>query len=205
MKAKAVLSYFMKDLTSKLSDEDIAAFLNQSDDESVGEEERALQNAFNILCNDNESEESDEELEETAPPDEQRVDNDIEEVVLQTEVSAIDRRVEQRWLHKNMPEVQVVQESLNEGVEVLEKSILEAFLQYLDISFWNDTAFQTNLYSCQQNNLQNINTSEVELLHLTGIHVIMSCLKYPQLKMYWSKNLGLKLISNCMTRNRFSF
>ncbi|KAG5868723.1 hypothetical protein JTB14_001056 [Gonioctena quinquepunctata] len=47
------------------------------------------------------------------------------------------------------------------------------------------------------------NLSLEELRKFLGISILMSCLKFPQIKMYWASLTRVSKISNSMTRKRF--
>ncbi|GBL81298.1 hypothetical protein AVEN_143616-1 [Araneus ventricosus] len=48
-----------------------------------------------------------------------------------------------------------------------------------------------------------MNTNAKEIIRLVGLHVWMGTLKFPQAKLYWSRNLSLECFSEAMTRDRF--
>lgn len=81
--------------------------------------------------------------------------------------------------------------------------VKESFFEYLPNSFWENTAEMSNLYSVQTRDLKSINTSKQELIVFTGIEIIMGCLRLPQAKLYWSRDINISNISNHMTRNRY--
>jgi hypothetical protein len=59
------------------------------------------------------------------------------------------------------------------------KVILEAFLEYSGIDFWALVAEQINLKSVQ-GTLHSLKTTAAEILHFTGIELVMGTLKLPQ-------------------------
>nr|CAH7713910.1 unnamed protein product [Callosobruchus chinensis] len=63
--------------------------------------------------------------------------------------------------------------------------------------------FQSNLYSVQKN--KHLNLTEKELLKFIGINFFMSYHQLPNWKHYWSRSpdLGLPIVTNAMSRNRF--
>lgn len=80
---------------------------------------------------------------------------------------------------------------------------LFAFLQYLDLPFWEELAHQTNFYSVQTRDHRSVKTNSKEMLHLAGVQILMGTLSIPQAKLYWNKFLGVPLIQSCLTKNRF--
>ncbi|GBO03125.1 hypothetical protein AVEN_154045-1 [Araneus ventricosus] len=81
-------------------------------------------------------------------------------------------------------------------------SPLASFFEYLSEEFFEEVAAQTNLYSVQQS-LKSVNTNAKEIIRLVGLQVWMGKLKFPQAKLYWSRNLSLECFSEAMTRDRF--
>lgn len=81
---------------------------------------------------------------------------------------------------------------------------LEAFFEYLNLEFWHEVAEQTNLYSVQsRDSHRSVNVTSSDVIHLTGIQVLMGSLKLPQARMYWSRDFDFPLIRNSMSRDRF--
>lgn len=50
---------------------------------------------------------------------------------------------------------------------------------------------------------KSMNLTVAEVRKFFGISVLMSCLKYPQIKMYWAKMTKVSAITNSMTRDRY--
>ena len=73
---------------------------------------------------------------------------------------------------------------------------------YLDDSDFTNICNCTNIryFSEKQKNL-NLTVDETKTFF--GISVLMSCLKYPQIKMYWAKMTKVLSISSAMTRDRY--
>lgn len=84
-----------------------------------------------------------------------------------------------------------------------EKEPIHKFFEYLPLQFWEEFAEQTNLYSTQQRDLRSVKTTANELLKFVGLSVAMGTLKYPQTRMYWSRNFGQPLFTDTMNRDRF--
>lgn len=77
------------------------------------------------------------------------------------------------------------------------------FLQYFENDFFEIVAFNTNLYTVQNNNTNFKPTNKHEIQTLIAIHLIMGCLKFPRIHMYWEEKFRVPLISNSMSRDRF--
>ncbi|CAL1264790.1 unnamed protein product [Larinioides sclopetarius] len=73
------------------------------------------------------------------------------------------------------------------------------FFEYFNLEFWEELSVQTNLYSAQQLNHKSVKTNAHEI----GLFIAMGSLKYNQVRMYWSRELGLPYFVNAMTRDRF--
>lgn len=50
---------------------------------------------------------------------------------------------------------------------------------------------------------KNLNTSAIEIKRFFGITVLMSCVGYPRIKMYWNKSLQVPAIATTMNRDRY--
>lgn len=76
------------------------------------------------------------------------------------------------------------------------------FLEFFD-DFLDHLVFQTNLYGTQRN--KTLNVKRREMLNFIGINFFMGYHKLLSWKNYWSNasDLGVQLISNTMSRNRF--
>lgn len=61
----------------------------------------------------------------------------------------------------------------------------------------------TNMYAHQQNrNIKHASTNEIQILF--GLHIIIGCLnKFPRVRLYWEKVLGLRPFLDNMARDRF--
>ncbi|KAK7926059.1 hypothetical protein WMY93_008369 [Mugilogobius chulae] len=74
--------------------------------------------------------------------------------------------------------------------------------QYMDSELMKVIADCTNAMSLV-NTGTSLQTSVVELYHFFGAAILMSCVPYPQTKMYWSNGLQIPAISDTMSRDRF--
>ncbi|KAI4467853.1 transposase is4 [Holotrichia oblita] len=77
------------------------------------------------------------------------------------------------------------------------------FLQYFPDTLINKMVDMTNLFAVQ-NNIHNFPaTNNNEIKKLIGIHITMGNLHFPRVKLYWDAKLGISIISENMTGNRF--
>lgn len=53
------------------------------------------------------------------------------------------------------------------------------------------------------NSGRSLNTSVDEIYHFFGAAILMSCVPYPQTRMFWSDALRISAITDTMTRDRF--
>lgn len=93
---------------------------------------------------------------------------------------------------------------------------IDFFLQYFENDFFEIVAFNISLYTVQNNKTNFKPTNKYEIQTLIAIHLIMGCLKFPKffnfffkfrifpIRMYWEEKFRVPLISNSMSRNRFS-
>lgn len=58
------------------------------------------------------------------------------------------------------------------------------------------------MYSVVKNG-KSLEATSWELKQFFGMNLIMGCISYPRLTMYWQKCISLNLISDCMSRDRF--
>ena len=77
---------------------------------------------------------------------------------------------------------------------------LDYFSQYFNDDFFQMVADKTNIHFHQVNNSL-LNTTLEEIRSFVGITLLMSTLGYPRIRMYWSDNFKISLITNTMTRN----
>lgn len=83
-----------------------------------------------------------------------------------------------------------------------EWEIKEYTNMYFDDAVFENICNCTNIrYLQEKGKPMNLTVSEVKKFF--GISILMSCLKYPQLRMYWSHMTKVNIISNSMTRDRF--
>ncbi|XP_062849144.1 piggyBac transposable element-derived protein 3 [Trichomycterus rosablanca] len=74
--------------------------------------------------------------------------------------------------------------------------------QYMETELMKLLADCTNATSLA-NSGRYLNTSVDEMYHFFGAAIMMSCVPYPQTKMFWSNALRIPAISDTMTRDRF--
>uniref|UniRef100_A0A3Q3J6M7 PiggyBac transposable element-derived protein domain-containing protein n=1 Tax=Monopterus albus TaxID=43700 RepID=A0A3Q3J6M7_MONAL len=79
---------------------------------------------------------------------------------------------------------------------------LDYMEQYIDRELMNLIANCTNAMSLS-NSGSSLNTSVDEIYHFFGASIFMSCVSYPQLRMFWSSALRIPAISDKLKRDRF--
>ncbi|XP_026323631.1 piggyBac transposable element-derived protein 3-like [Hyposmocoma kahamanoa] len=147
----------------------------------------------------------DEDEPEYLPPEvNEPSSSESEEEPSQPQVSHEEVTSRQFWLSKEM---------ISRGPDITEDVLLSqgssksnclySFFEYLDLEFWKLVADQTNLYSAQTRDLRSVCTNHVEMFQFTGIQILMGTLKYPQARLYWSRELCVPLVKDTMTRDRF--
>lgn len=79
---------------------------------------------------------------------------------------------------------------------------MEYFKQYFPDNFFNEASQYTNMYAVSKTG-NSINTNASELKKFFGMNVLIGCLSYPRLRMYWSRQYSLSSVTDCISRNRF--
>ncbi|XP_049905131.1 zinc finger MYM-type protein 2 isoform X1 [Epinephelus moara] len=74
--------------------------------------------------------------------------------------------------------------------------------QYIDTDLMKHIAICTNAMSLSTSGGY-LNTSVDEIYHFFGATILMSCVPYPQMRMFWSNALRIPAISDKMRRDRF--
>lgn len=82
------------------------------------------------------------------------------------------------------------------------QNIYQYFLLFIDDVIIEQMANCTNLISVEVLG-RSINVSTKDMKIFLGISYIMSCLNYPQIRLYWSKNFSIPVIKKAMSRNRY--
>lgn len=78
------------------------------------------------------------------------------------------------------------------------------FSEYLSPEFFENVAHYTNIYSYQTESTSFKTVTEKEVEIVFAFHIMMGCLKFPRLSLFWSNSLGLPFFYQHMSRNRFS-
>lgn len=94
------------------------------------------------------------------------------------------------------------EEPADRSFERRDWKVSDYFGMYLDHADFNNICSCTSLkYLKEFDKPMNLTTQEVKKFF--GISVLMSCLKFPQIKMYWAALTRAERISRSMTRKRF--
>lgn len=81
-------------------------------------------------------------------------------------------------------------------------SPVDYFKRYITNDIISEMVNMSNLYAARENiNFLATNTSEITVF--IGIHLLMGNLGFPRISMYWNKQLGISLVNENMTLNRF--
>ncbi|XP_047103657.1 piggyBac transposable element-derived protein 3-like [Schistocerca piceifrons] len=92
--------------------------------------------------------------------------------------------------------------SPTEVAEHNEKQIMDYFQLYFDLAFFKDTSELTNMRYLQQTG-RSLKLSAKEVQIFIGATILMSCLRYPRVRMYWGKTTRVISITEIMTRDRY--
>lgn len=79
---------------------------------------------------------------------------------------------------------------------------IDYFRDYFDDAFLEKVSYCTNLHYFRTNGLE-LKCTGSEIAKVFAIHMIMGCIPYPRLFMYWKAGTKLGLISDVMSRDRF--
>ncbi|KAH7945339.1 hypothetical protein HPB49_009797 [Dermacentor silvarum] len=91
-----------------------------------------------------------------------------------------------------------------EGADVLVdvKSPLTYFSEYFNEQFFENAAEKTNMYHMSKHG-KALQAIAQKVKQLFGMHLVMGCIRFPQLHMYWKRGYHFDLISSVMTREEF--
>lgn len=81
---------------------------------------------------------------------------------------------------------------------------IDYFAHLFPESLLEEVVFQTNLYSEQQGK-ENLQVTLQELKIFLGIYIVMTYIRYPRIRHYWSSETGLRMdvVADAMSINRF--
>ncbi|KAJ2940718.1 hypothetical protein O0L34_g14666 [Tuta absoluta] len=79
---------------------------------------------------------------------------------------------------------------------------IEYFYQYIDDKVIENIVEKSN-WSYFSRNMKALHFTSEECKTYIAIQMIMSCINYPTLRMYWSKEFRIPIIANSMPRNRY--
>lgn len=82
-------------------------------------------------------------------------------------------------------------------------SPIDFFVQYIPNDIVSQMTEMTNLFSVQQNVARFPPVTSAEMKTFLGIHVIMGNLNFPRARMYWHPFIGIPLVKDNMSYNRF--
>lgn len=109
------------------------------------------------------------------------------------------------WKVKDSPCEGVLPDFLGEwSLNVQATEPLEFFLHLFPEELIDDITYHTNLYALQKGR-ENLNATAEEMKAFLGINLVMTFIRYPRRRMYWSSEQGLRLplIADAMAVNRF--
>lgn len=82
------------------------------------------------------------------------------------------------------------------------KTPLTYFSEYFDETFLENSAEKTNMYHMAKHG-KTLEATPQKIKQLFGMHLIMGCIRFPQLNMYWKRGYHFDLVSRVMTREEF--
>lgn len=108
-----------------------------------------------------------------------------------------------KWLQQPFRDVDIVLDVLVAPDPVILRSPIEYFMEYFDNDLFETIVSNTNLYAKQKNLTDFEPTNKEEIQTLIAIHLVIGCLKWPNVQMYWEENFQLPMIANAMSLSRF--
>ncbi|CAK1578319.1 unnamed protein product [Parnassius mnemosyne] len=79
---------------------------------------------------------------------------------------------------------------------------MEYFSDYFNREFFDEIARCTNMYHHRKTGLE-LKLTTVEVARVFSIHIIIGCIPYPRVPMYWRGGIKLDIITQQMARDRF--
>lgn len=86
--------------------------------------------------------------------------------------------------------------------EIAVKTPMSYFAKYFPEEHFQDACFFTKMYALQTHgNILPIKSSHIKKLY--GCHILMGCIKYPRVRMYWAEGYAIEIIQNSLSRDLF--
>ncbi|KAH8042749.1 hypothetical protein HPB51_025731 [Rhipicephalus microplus] len=79
---------------------------------------------------------------------------------------------------------------------------LEYFFEYFDDSFFQNAAEKTNMY-CMSTTGEILKATPQKIRQLFGMHIIMGCIRLPNIHMYWRRGYQVDQATNVMLHEEF--
>lgn len=70
-------------------------------------------------------------------------------------------------------------------------------MQHFDDEFFENAAEKTSMYHMSRTG-KVLKVTSHKIKQLFGMHIIMGCLRFPHIHMYWRRGLQLELVSSVM-------
>lgn len=80
---------------------------------------------------------------------------------------------------------------------------VEYFKKYFTEELLEKMAYFTNLYAVQKQSKNFKHTCSTEIKQFIALHIVMGCLKFSRIRLYWSPLIGIELFRHSMNSNRF--
>lgn len=106
------------------------------------------------------------------------------------------------WKETDFPGLDHPEVDVSDRTNVEVRSPLEYFNDYFNDDFFEKAVDFSSRYHLLKNG-KLLNTTVPEMKKLFGIHIIMGCIPYPRIHMYWNKKYRQESIAPILTRDRF--
>lgn len=124
-------------------------------------------------------------------------DDDVDELPLKKNVGPFSWKIQDRF-KPNVTDFQPCDDATDERADW---DAAEYFRQYFDELF-KDFSLATNINSTLLTG-KSLDTMPEEMMTFFGMNLMMSCLGYPSMRMYWDRSVTVPRIAETMSRNRF--
>lgn len=72
------------------------------------------------------------------------------------------------------------------------------------MDFWEVVSEKTNIYHCQNSSKhETLHCTPEEILKFVAVEILMGCLRLPQARLYWCREINIGIVSEIMPRNRY--
>lgn len=192
---------------NQLTDDQILGLLgegNFSDIEDSGEDDDEIEPSIHMLGLEPEVEPEPEPAPEPAPEPDPEPDPEPQPAPPVSTSSArprVTRPVPRKRVWKKVPFIDLSHDYSPLPVSPV-RTPMEYFTQYFDREFLKEVSRCTNMYHLRKTGRE-LKTTAVVIARLFSIQIVMGCIQYPRVPMYWRVGYRLDIICKQMSRDQF--